>query len=58
MREESRVEEAESGDWREKDLAEGRDDRIEEERVVGDIVNLKRRYRVKITTAQYHLGRG
>ena len=31
-REESRVEEAESGDRREKELAEGRDDRIEEER--------------------------
>jgi hypothetical protein len=36
-REESRVEEVESGDRREKDLAEGRDDRIEEERVVGEI---------------------
>ena len=28
--------EADSGDRREKDLAEGRDDRIEEERVVGE----------------------
>ena len=35
-REESRVKKAESGDRREKGLAEGRDDRIEEERVVGE----------------------
>lgn len=37
-REEGRVEEAEPGDRRENDLAEGRDDRIEEERIVGEIV--------------------
>ena len=34
--EDSWVEEAEPGERREKDLAEGRDDRIEEERVVGE----------------------
>ena len=43
-REESRVEEAESGDRREKDLAEGRDYRIEEERVVGEREQRLRRY--------------
>ena len=35
-REDSRVEEAESGDRREKDIEDGRNDRIEEERVVGE----------------------
>jgi hypothetical protein len=35
-RDESRVEEAESGNRREKDFAEGRDDKIEEDRAVGE----------------------
>ena len=43
-RDESGVEEADSGDRKENDLAEGRDDRMEEERVVGEREQRLRRH--------------